>query len=79
MVSEAHPRKQRVAVPGFGCGATGRRNAATRGCLRTLVELAFFVTTRYSMCNYLILQVFVARGKPTAHPREQREAVPGFG
>ncbi|WP_386083070.1 hypothetical protein ACFIOZ_07540 [Vreelandella sp. F11] len=21
----------------------------------------------------------VARGKPTAHPREQREAVPGFG
>ena len=30
-------------------------------------------------CNYLILQVFVARGKPTAHPRKQREAVPGFG
>jgi len=26
-------------------------------------------------CNYLILQIFVARGKPTAHPRKQRVAV----
>ncbi|MDC6625811.1 hypothetical protein OEZ82_27710, partial [Leclercia adecarboxylata] len=37
-----------------------------------------FVTTRYGLCPHLIW-VFVARGKPTAHPRKHREAVPGFG
>ncbi|WP_146876365.1 hypothetical protein [Halovibrio variabilis] len=27
-------RAQRATVPGFGCGAIGRRTAATRGCLK---------------------------------------------
>ncbi|WP_386083041.1 hypothetical protein ACFIOZ_07390 [Vreelandella sp. F11] len=54
----AHPREQREAVPGLACA--GSVGWVPQGvvpppfvpgcrcrCLRTLAELAFFVTTRY--------------------------------
>ncbi|MDQ7733411.1 hypothetical protein QT231_11935 [Halomonas sp. SpR1] len=50
---QAHPREQREAVPGFWLCAIGRRSDAFRGCLRTLAELALFVTARYGFASTL--------------------------
>ncbi|AVU08990.1 hypothetical protein BV504_04070 [Halomonas sp. 'Soap Lake  len=78
MVSEAHPRKHREAVPGLVNNLGGPNQAlgaAARGCLISFVphEMPY---PRCSM-QWIESKEFVARVSE-AHPRKHREAVPGL-